>query len=247
MKTIAILRRDLLSYFVSPSGYVFGLLFLLVLGLTLTIFLNFVQGNVESFFLLFGLRTSYSYIFWFLFLLVPPLICMRSIADEKRLGTYELMVTSGVREHQIVLGKFLGAYIFYLYLWSLLLLLFLLINQFGELEWGVVATLMFGIGGSGLLFCAAGILASTLSENSLIAALIAIVFNIAVFLLDFLRHTFPPESLSRFYIDYLSPLHHFSHDYSQGVVDFRYLLYYGTVAIVLLFVATKRLERRRWS
>ena len=240
---ITILRREFLSLFVSPIAPIVLFAFVLVNGVALRFLLGISDGEMEPVLIsLFGGPA-----FWFLWLLVPPLVTMRSFAEEKRSGTFELLVTTGVSDGALVVGKFFAAWGFLLILWGSVLPFLLLLEVSGSLDWGVVASTYCGIGFTTALLASLGILASALTQNQLIAAILATVANLGVFLVNFFRAAYPSSAIEQRYFEYISPAYHFARDFSQGVVDLRTLVLYGSGTLWALFVATKVLERRRWQ
>lgn len=241
--TLAVLRRELLSLFVSPMAYVILFVFLLVNGATFQFYLGALDGNMQA--ILFSQFGGIP--FWFLCMLVPPLIAMRSFTEERRTGTFELLVSTGVTDASMVAGKFLACWAFFLVLWVSVLPLLVLVDRVGRIDWGVVASLYVGLAMLGATFTAFGVLASSLTQNQLIAAILAVVVNLGVFFLNYLRALFPGGAIEIRIFEFVSPLYHFGNDFSQGVLDLRYLALYGGTTLWALFVATKVLERRRWS
>ena len=136
MRIATVYRKELLSHFVSPIAYVIMLVFLLVNGLTFYFYLKIFDGNFQLL-----ISSQYGGIsFWFLCVLVPPLLTMQCFAEEKRSGTYELLVTTGIGESCLVAGKFLAAWTFFLILWAAVLPLFVLLDWVGDPDWGGTRT-----------------------------------------------------------------------------------------------------------
>ncbi len=241
VRTIA--KRELLSLFVSPIAYIVLFCFLLVNGAMFRFHVGLYDGEMGPVLMsMFGGPA-----FWFLWLLIPPLIAMRSFAEERRSGTFELLVTSGVGDLSIVLGKFIACWIFLGVLWAGLLPLLLLAEAFGQLDWGIVASTYCGLAISSALLASIGLLASSITQNQLIAAVLATVVNLGLILSNFLRALFPPSAIELRFFEYVSPPYHFARDFSQGVVDLSTLVLYASLTAWTLFATVKVLERRRWA
>ncbi|MBC7224976.1 MAG: ABC transporter permease subunit, partial [Anaerolineae bacterium] len=106
--TWAITKRELGAYFVSPIAYVTIAAFLVVMGIIFSIIMT-NPGGAEA-----SLRFVFGNVFTaFILMIITPLITMRLLAEEQRLGTLELLLTSPVRDWEVVLGKFLASLIFY--------------------------------------------------------------------------------------------------------------------------------------
>jgi ABC-2 type transport system permease protein len=240
---LAIARRELLSLFVSPVATIVLFAFLLVHGATFYFYLRALDGELPA-----VLASQFGGVpFWFLCLSIPPLITMRSIAEERRAGTFELLVSTGAGDAEIIAGKFLAAWCFHTVLWLSVLPLLVLADRAGGVDWGVVISLYTGLVLIGALFTAVGVLASAVTQNPLVAAVLGVTANLAIFFLNWLRVLHPPGALEIRYFEYLSPVHHFGNDFSQGVVDLRVAVLYIGTALWALFLSVKALERRRWS
>ncbi len=241
--TAAIVHRELLSLFTSPIAYIILFTFLLVNGATFHYYLRVLDGELAA-----VIASQFGApVFWFLCLVAPPLITMRAFAEERRAGTFELLISTGIGDPALIFGKFLGGWIFQAILWCALLPLFLLLDSVGQIDWGVIVSLYIGLLLIGALFTSIGVLASSLTQNQLVAAVLAFSVNLAIFFLSFLRYLFDRGTLENRFFEHVSPLHHFGRDFSQGVVDIQTLvLYFGVIAWAL-FLTAKVLERRRWS
>lgn len=241
-RLLALYRKELLTFFVSPVAYIIMLVFLALNGITFYYYLVLSRGNVELL-----LLSQYGLIpFWFLMILVPPLLTMRTFAEERRTGTFELLVTSGVGDVPLVLAKFLGAWTFYAFLWATVVPLIVLLQWAGRVDWGIVIAIHAGILLVGALLTSVGILASTLTRNQLIAASVSMIANLALLFSNSFRSFFEVGRFEVHYFNFVSPLFHFTRDFSRGVFDFRYLVLYASTTAFVLFLATKSLERRRW-
>ena len=158
--------------------------------------------------------------FWVLPL--SPLLAMRLFSEEKRTGTLEMLLTAPVRASEVVLGKFLATQFFYMLIWSSLLLFVLILEVLGRPagpDWGMVKSMYFGLFFLGCLTNSLGILASALSRNQLVAAVLALSGNLLFFAVLLLGHVYRdiPELQRLFH--YLSFNAHFSTGYIKGVID----------------------------
>ncbi|HLT32452.1 MAG TPA: gliding motility-associated ABC transporter permease subunit GldF, partial [Aquaticitalea sp.] len=234
----AILNKEINSFFASPIGYLVIAVFLLLNGLFLWLFkgdfniLDSGFADMSSFFLLSP---------WILIFLIPA-VTMRSFSDEKKQGTLELLLTKPISALHIVLGKYFGAFILITIALLPTLLYVFTISKLGATEGNLD---MGSILGSyvGLLFLASsytaiGIFSSTLSDNQIVA------FIIAVFLCFFFYFGF--EGLSNFtpfggtlYLEKLGMESHFK-SMSRGVLDTRDLLYF--ISISLFFIVLTKLN-----
>lgn len=234
-RTLTIAKREFRSYFNSPAAYIVICLFLLLLGL---FFWNpFFLINRAS------IRPMVELIS-VLLLPTAPAMTMGLLAEEKRTGTIEVLLTMPVRDAEVVLGKFLGS----LGLLAILLLLTLpyplSIATLGQLDWGPVIISYLALLLQGATMLAIGILASSWTDNQLIAffvsGMICFAFWIASRFLMFLPH----DAAS--VVEWLSFNYHFE-SMTRGVLDTRHVIYFLSLTGLSLAMAFRSLERRRWT
>lgn len=232
--TLAIAGRELQAYFVSPIAYVVTAAFLLISGYLFAAILLLSQEATLRY--LFGNLTT-------ILLFVAPLLTMRLLAEEQRSGTLELLLTSPVQDWEVVLGKWLAS----LGLFAGILLLTgyypLILWRYGNPDWGPVLT---GYGGVLLLggtLLALGTLTSALTSNQIVAAVLGVGLAVLAWLIDALSQFAGPPISGVF--TYLSLSTHFF-DFLRGIVDTKDVVYYVSVIVVALFLATRVLETRRW-
>jgi ABC-2 type transport system permease protein len=230
-----IARRELGSYFMSPIAYAVTAVFLLVVGYFFGLLLYYSR------------EATLRYLFYnvtVLLLLIGPALTMRLVAEERRSGTIELLLTSPVRDGEIIAGKFMAA----MALWALMLALTfvypLLLRLVGNPDPGPIVAGYLGLFLAGSAVLALGLVASTLTSNQVIAALIAFGLSLLLWLADALEGLLSGP-LGRFFA-YLSLSTHFE-DFPKGIIDTRDVVFYLTVVVAALFVATRLLEARRWK
>ena len=221
---LAILKKEINSFFASPIGYLVIAIFLLLNGLFLWLFkgefniLDSGFADLSAFFLLAP---------WILIFLIPA-VTMRSFSDEKKQGTLELLLTKPISNLQIVLGKYFGAFILIIIALIPTLLYVFTVNKpgnpEGNLDMGSTLGSYFGLLFLVAAYTAIGIFSSTLSDNQIVA------FIIAVFICFFFYFGF--EGLSNynlfgdtFYIEKLGMESHFK-SMSRGVLDTRDIIYF---------------------
>ena len=167
----AIITKEILSFFTSPTGYIVGMIFLLGTGIFFTIDLGnpFPEASLTRFFvgLDFG-QTTFGGVTLIL-ILIAPILTMRLISEEQKLGTIELLLTSPVRDWEIIIGKFIASFIFLLFMIGLTLyypiLLFLLADPDPcPIYSGYLGLILYGA-----LTLSIGLLASTLNSNQIVS------------------------------------------------------------------------------
>jgi ABC-2 type transport system permease protein len=229
MKSIVL--REIKSFFGSPIGYLVIAIFLIINGLFLWVFegeyniLNTGFADLTPFFTLAP---------WILIFLIPA-VTMRSFSDEKKQGTLELLLTKPLSIWQIVNGKFLGA---------LLLIVMAIIPTFiyvavisslgmpeGNLDMGSTIGSYFGLLFLLAAYSAIGIFTSTLSDNQIVAFIVA-VFLCFLFYFGFEGLAAVVPSVSSL-ITSLGMQDHFK-SMSRGVLDTRDILYFTSITVVFL-------------
>jgi ABC-2 type transport system permease protein len=172
-----------------------------------------------------------------------PAITMRLLAEEKKSGTIELLVTKPIKDVEIVLGKFFAA-------WTLLaatlaptLIYLLTILPIGDVDLGAVFAGYLGLLLMGGVYVAIGLFASSITENQIVAFIVTLLLVLGLFLVDKML-LFLPEAFSTT-LEFLSVDYHFN-SMARGVIDSRDLLYFLSVMTFSLLLATVSLERRKW-
>lgn len=243
---LATLSRELRAYFLSPLAYVVLTVLLLVNGFVFWLILSFLShpsagGGVGAPLELFFGQTFF---FWLVLLFVTPVLTMRSLAEERRSGAIEVLMTAPVTEAQVVLGKFVAALAFYVVLWLPTLVYAAVIARYGSVDWGPVASGYLGIIGVGSVFLAAGLFASSLSKSQLVSALLTFVILVPLFTFGLLENlTNAPWAQEAF--GYLNLWAHMD-DFARGIVDTRRLVYYASATGLFLFLAARMLALKKW-
>jgi len=243
-KTWAIIRRELITYFSSPLAYVVMTAFLLMQGYIFYLIVSFLNNPQTPAMTPLRLFFGGTIFFWLFLLFVVPVITMRLIAEERRSGTIEVLMTSPVSEAQVVVGKFLAALMFYVVLWLPTILYVVVLKRNSEIDLGPVAAGYLGVLLLGFLFLSVGTLASTLSNNQLIAAIIAFAAMVALFSIGLVEQLMTDSFLK-------AALAHMNlwtqmDDFAKGIVDTRHVVYQLSVGVLFLFLATKSLEVKKW-
>ena len=235
----AIFKRELRAYFTSPLGYFFIGIYLMVSGAIFS-FACLQNGAYAK------ISTYYTSIL-FAFVVLLPLLTMRSFAEERRQKTEQLLLTSPVTLPGMVLGKFFSAYV--MFAGTFLIGCVNLIPYYsysaeppndGMILGFLLAVLL--VGGS---FIALGLFVSALTENQLIAAL-GTMFLMLLFLLANFFNSYIPFAWLRTVCSWLSIYSRFSY-FTYGVIDFSAVLYYVSVCFVFLFLTVRIYEKRRWD
>jgi ABC-2 type transport system permease protein len=239
--------REYAHYYVSPTAYVLGAAFLFLIGFVFWFsFQSLVQagpfgGQPPS------LRDVQGWMHT-LFLLVLPLWTMRLLAEEQRQGTIELLLTSPVRDSEVVIGKYLGALSLLMDTVALTFLYPLYLFTLGNPDPGPIIGGYLGILLYGGALLAIGLFASALTENQIIAAVISFVLYIALIFLaavPSLAGSFIQSEALREALESLNIFEHLD-GFTRGVIDSYSVVFFLSLIAVALFLATRVLETRRW-
>ncbi len=241
---LATLIRELRAYFFSPLAYVVLTLLLLVNGFVFWLIISFLSDPRAQIGAPLELFFGQTIFFWLVLLFVAPVLTMRLISEERRSGTIEVLMTAPVSEGQVILGKYLAALLFYVFLWTPTLIYAAVVDYYGTVDWGPVASGYLGILGIGALFLAVGTFASTLSRNQLVAAVLTFALLVPLFTFGLLEQLFNSEALKGVF-EYLNLWQHMD-DFAKGIVDTRRLVYYLSATLFFLFLAARGLEVKKW-
>jgi len=229
-------RRELYAYFSSPIAYVTMAAFLGVTGLLFYLILVFVQQAVIAPVIGSG---------WVIFMVIlfGAVVTMRQLAEEQRSGTVELLLTAPVRDWEVVVGKYLSG----LGLFALMLVISLyqpfVLVRVGNPDVGVMLSSYVGFFLLGAAVLAIGTMTSTFTSNQVVAAILAIAFGTGLWLAEPLGRRLS-GTLGEF-VGRLAILPYY-YDFLDGVISTRNVVYYLSLVVVSLFVATQVLQTRRW-
>jgi ABC-2 type transport system permease protein len=246
--------KELRSYFVSPVVYVVGAVFLLIVGLLAYIYIVFtgaqaiqlmqVQGQAQINLNDLVFRNLFSSI-RFILLIVLPILTMRLLAEEKKLRTFELLMTSPIGLNEIVAGKFVSVFLLFLGLLGLTGLIPLTLALFSDFDWYPVLTGYLGLILLGALFLSVGLLASALTENQVVAAFVSFGLLLFLWLLAGVGTLLGDTALGQV-ISYVSFMDHYDH-LVRGLIDTRDLAYFVSALILMLFLTHRVVDSTRWK
>jgi ABC-2 type transport system permease protein len=185
------------------------------------------------------------YINWATLFIVflAPLLTMRLLAEEQKLGTLELLLTSPVRDWEVVIGKYLASLATLAATLAFTLYYVLLLFYFGNPDVGPLFSAYLGLYLYAAAALAIGIMASSLSGNQIVAAVVGI--GILLMLTNIDRIGALLQGTSADIISGISMNAHFE-DFSRGVLDSSHIVYFLSMIAVFLFITVRSLETRRW-
>jgi ABC-2 type transport system permease protein len=253
-KIWAIVKREITSYFTSPIAYVILAIFALLTGyffyvrIQLYTFLSLqfmrYQGYIQSLNIGdFIIKPLYANLGVILLLLIP-IITMKSYAEEKRNGTKELIMTSPVTITEIVIGKFLSACIVFLAMLILTLSVPIILGSYASADKGILITTYIGMFLLGTSMISIGMFASSITENQIVAAVIAFGILLLFWAIGWVSHGVNPALSSL--LNYLSLIDVHFQNLLKGLIDTRDIVYYFSFIFFFLFLTHRVLESERW-
>jgi ABC-2 type transport system permease protein len=246
----AVYRKEMGHYFVSPVAYVVVAIFLILSGLFFIVYLReIVQAS-------FGmpsgfdgpsqlLRAFLGNLFSILMLFLMPMVTMSLFAEERKRGTMELLMTSPIRETDIVVGKFLAS----LTLFAIMLLptaayvVFVYLHSDPTAPLRIVFAGYLGILLFGGSLIALGSFMSSLTENQIVAGVLTFGIFLVLWAIDF--GTQNTESVVGQTLHYLSVINHYE-DFTRGIIDTSGLVYYLSFIVFFIFLTVRSIDSLRW-
>jgi ABC-2 type transport system permease protein len=235
--------REFTNYFNTPLGFIYIDVFILITGFFFFELFKYFANDQAS------LRNLFTLLPW-VYLFFIPAISMRLLAEEKKVGTVEMLMTLPLRDWEVVLAKFFASFLFL----SVALLLTLPLAWIVSRSAADVVVLDYGpiIGGyvgailMGGAFLSVGLFFSSITDNQIVAFILSVV-TMAVFLLigipDVVGY-FPP--VLHTFILKISLSSHFQ-SIGRGVIDSRDIIYYLSVIFLFIFLTIRSVESRKWK
>ena len=257
-KILIVTGKELKSYFVSPIAYVLLGAFTLIMGwFYFNLVARFIQ--LSKIYELFRrpdilMRMNLNdmviqplfYNMTVILIIITPIMTMRLLAEEKNLHTDELILTSPISTWDIILGKFLGAFIFMFIMIALtgifMFELFTYSNPHPEV--GPVIAGYIGLFLMGASFLAVGIFSSSITSNQLVAAVVSFLILLMFYVINIVSSSVSSPTLGKV-LNYLSLVNQFD-DFVKGIIDLRNVIYYLSFITVGLFLSKLSLDSLRW-
>ena len=231
----AIYKRELRSYFQTPTGYIFAAVFLCASGFLLALTTLQMQSSDAGTYFTFLL---YAYI------VIIPLLTMRSLAEEKKNGTEQLLLTSPVSLVSMVLAKFLAAFTMFSGTLIVSCVYFLVVGKFAtDPNWAKIIGCTLGMLLIGMCFIAIGIFVSSLTDNVFVAALGTVAILAALVVVNILNGLIDSYAV-RLVLDWVSIYSRYL-NFTYGIFDVASAFYYVSVCVVFLFLCVRVYEKRR--
>ena len=242
MTVLIQMKREFLAFFFSPIAYVLLVAAMVVNGVVFGMIVDFLadphSGHGAALQIMFS-----NEFYWFLILVISPLITMRLLSEERSSGTLETLLTAPISETGVVAAKYLAAVCFWIALWLPTTAYVLLLSRYSDIDPGPVLSGYLGTLGVGMMLLAIGLFFSALTRNQIVAALLGFGANMTLFLIGIAESIASTQS-SDSVLGYLNLFEHLM-DFSRGIVDTRHLVYYGSLTLFMLFCTVQALQARR--
>ncbi|MBI5746860.1 MAG: ABC transporter permease subunit [Nitrospirae bacterium] len=254
MKIFYIMKKELRGYLLSPVAYVLITVFLVVMGFLFYNIVSFYSLQSTFIFSQQGVAPEFDLtevIFRptfinmsVVFLLVMPILTMRFFAEEKRSRTIELLMTSPISITEIILGKYLASVLILCLMLLLTIYMPVIISLYGTVNWGQIASGYIGLFLVGMIFLSIGILASSMTENQIIAAILSFGMLLILWIIR-MASQIAGSTTTGDILSFLSITEHMD-NLIKGLIDTRDVIYYLTVSIFGLFLTHRVIESQRW-
>jgi len=233
--TITIAWKETKIYFSSPMAYIIMAVYC---SLASYYFVTSISGVLPE-------ATIRGFILpsTLIFTLLSPVITMRLLAEEQKLGSLELLMTAPLKDYEIVLGKFLAALISLLSMLIPTAYMVVLLMWFGTPDFGPVLSGYLGLTLYGMATLSVGLFASSLSSNQIVAAAVAMGLLLTLSVID-LASSYLSDTFTTIVLQ-ISITSHFE-DFTKGIIDTHNVAYYIILTAFLLFLTIRSLESRRW-
>lgn len=243
-----IYKRELFAFFVTPLAWVLIVSFLVVQGMHFFLLVDHFAREADAA----GDETPLSAFFGntillylVLLVLVPPMT-MRLFAEERRSGTIETLMTAPVSSAAVVLAKYAAALTTYVAMWLPTVLYLVILARTGDLDWRAAASAYLGVMLVGAGYLSVGLCASALTRSQFLAMVWTALVLLVLFILGVGEFVTRDGTLMHEVCAQVSVWAHMN-DFSSGVVDSRRLVFYGTLAALPLFIATRAVDAWRWG
>jgi ABC-2 type transport system permease protein len=239
LRILSLARKELFSYLNAPAFYGAAVFFLLFCSIWLFYFQRFFTMNVAS------LRPYFG-VFPLVFILIIPVLTMKSWAEERKTGSIELLLTMPFSEWDLVLGKFCATFTLLVMMLILTIPLPLTLSPLGEFDIGVIVCEYIGALLMGASAIALGLLLSSLSKNQAGSFLGSAVVLMATMLISQVTFSLNIPYWLAQGINFLPLSFHFE-SFAKGLLDSRDIVYYAASTVLFLFITTRVILYRRWS
>ncbi len=232
----AVFKKEVKSFFLTPTGYVYMAIFLFLSGVFFTWSLT---DQVANYTMVLGTMT-------FTLLFATPILTMRLISEERKTGTEQLLLTSPVSLSGIIIGKYLAALFVFACTLVVTFIYPLILYKVAAIDIYVVALGYLGFFLIGAMFIAVGLFVSSITENQTIAAVISFCFLLLLWVFEVVKIILPLSEKGQQIFDWFLVLRRYE-DFEAGLLNVGSVIFFLSAIAVFLFLTYRSIEKRRWS
>lgn len=232
----AIYKKEMKAYFTTPVGYIFlaAMLLLSAVAFSFTTLQRFTwQTN------------TYFTVMLFIFIVLVPVLTMKSFSEERRTRTEQMLLTSPVSLTGMVMAKYFAAMTMMTAVLALTAIYYLPFYSYAKPSTAILAGDLIALLLVGSAFIAVGLLVSSLTENQMVACVVTILV-ILLFLVSSLANTYINSYVIRSVLRWISVFSRFG-NFTNGIFDFGAVIYYASITAVAVFLTVRVYEKRRWG
>ncbi len=233
-KVWSVAKKEFTSYLYTPMAYALMAGFLIISGYFFSV--SVLSSRYASISTMLGNAGM-------IMVFVAPILTMRLLADEAGTGTAETLFTTPVTTGQVVAGKFFGAFGLVTLMILLMMIYPLVLDHFGNPDWGVALSGLLGFWLMAGAFLAAGVFTSSLTDSQLVAGVSGVALLLLLWVIDWAGGALgePVQSI----VSHFSVTEHFM-DFNRGIIDTQHIVFYATMVVGFLFLTTRVLDSRQW-
>jgi ABC-2 type transport system permease protein len=237
-----IAKREFNLYFISPIAYVVAFMILLIVGLIF--YVNILAATVQQYApgvtIILGPLVT-------LLLFTTPAITMRTLAEEQKMGTLEILLTSPVRDWELIIGKWLGGFLFILTIMVVTLIFPIILNFLIKpgIDRGILISGYLGILLLAGCFLAVGIAVSSFFSNQIAAFFVTIGVLLLFWMISYPSQAVGGNGIP--ILNFLDLSQHYYNSFYVGLIQLKDIVYYVTFTAFALFIGTLSIDARRWK
>ena len=232
---LAIFKREFKSYFISPIGYIFLAAFTFFEAMFFS--LLYASGSTQIQYII----TSISSVVVF----ALPILTMKMLSEDRRQKVDQVLLTAPISVTAIVMGKLLATLAVFMLAFAPTLIFQIIVSTLATANWLNYLYCLFGVMLLGAAMISIGMFISSLTESSVVAAILTIVVNFIVMMATSFASTLSSELLTKV-AESISFIDRFS-NFSSSTLSIADIVYFLSITVVFVFLSVRSVERRRWA
>lgn len=252
---LAVFKKEIAGFFKSPLFYFLAFMLTILLSILFSISLDKFAQSSSNAMLQFGMQQQLLNIHYAVFLphlsiinlvfiFLIPALTMRLISEEKKMRTFDLLLTSPISSFSIVMGKYLATIVVIFGLVVVSFIYPLITRHVFEFSWGPTLVAGFGILLVSAVYASMNLFASSLTENGLVAFVLSIVFNLSIWFIGALNESFDSPVLKKI-LEHISLNNHLA-GLIEGTIRTSGLVFFTSLIVLFCFLTERVIESSRW-